>query len=465
MRGWWRRLVEPSVLRGLLLAQIALVSLVWLGLVLLVVRESQQETALRQSVPAMEALVATAEALVDQPEALHRVLGKVDEWNRLGGGEQDDPMLRTGMLVWRGAARVFATDGLPASLYQRHPEGLKEIEMVDGRWQVLTVHSGSGSDVAVSFIYPQGIMAVMVALNSRGYLLLPLIVSLPLLVLPAWLSVRWALRPWRRLSAEVARRDEQELSPITLPARERELRPLLEAINRLLGRLRGARTRERQFVADAAHELRTPLSAMSLYAESMQRLALPPPAAPLLDGMLRSSARATRLINQLLTLTRSEAEAQAPARRLDLAVLVGEVLAETAILAEGRRVQLDCELPESLWLDGQAEGLGSLFGNLIENAIKYSPEGGRVSLRLWREGGEICARLSDQGPGIAPAWREAVLHRFARLPDQSQAGSGLGLAIVASVLQSHGGRLTLDDAPGGGLLVRLWLPAADSARA
>ncbi|MFN3607331.1 MAG: alpha-D-ribose 1-methylphosphonate 5-triphosphate diphosphatase, partial [Cypionkella sp.] len=100
------------------------------------------------------------------------------EWNRTGGGEQDDPMLRTGMLVWRGAIRVFATDGLHPSLYQRHPEGLKEIEIADGRWLVLTVHSGSGSDVAVSFIYPYGIMAVMVALNSRGYLLLPGIVDL-----------------------------------------------------------------------------------------------------------------------------------------------------------------------------------------------------------------------------------------------------------------------------------------------
>lgn len=464
MTHWWRRLIEPSVLRGLVLAQVVLASLLWLSLVGLVVWDSQQETVLHQSIPAMEAVVDAVEGLADRPEALERVLRRVDAWNRAGSGEQDDPTLSTGMLVWRGEQRIFASAGMPGELLQRHPEGLHKLASGERRWQVLTVRSAA-EDIRVSLVYPDSFMAVVLTLNSRGYLLLPLIVSLPLLVLPAWLSVRWALKPWRRLSAEVARRDEQDLSPIALPARERELRPLLEAVNRLLGRLRGARARERRFVADAAHELRTPLSAMSLYAESLQRLTLPPSAAPLLRGMLRSGERATRLVNQLLTLTRSEADAQRPAERLDLAALAGDVLAEVALLGSARAVQLDCDLRGPLWMLGQAEGLGSLFGNLVENAIKYSPEGGRVTVRLWAEDGEIAALIDDQGPGIPPAWREQVLQRFARMPDQGQAGSGLGLAIVQSVLQAHGGRLALDDAPEGGLRVQLWLPAEDAGRA
>lgn len=465
----WQRLREPSLVRGLLLAQAALVTLLWLGLVAWLLADEISQSEMEKSIPAMQAVVMSAQALADQPEALARVLEQVDRWNRSGSeGVQDEDLLPNGMVMWRGPQRLFASAGLAEALLGPHPPGLHTLEHAGDSWLVLTVQgqgAAAGEQTSLSFVYPHSVMALMVSLEGRGLLVLPLLVSLPLLLLPAWLSVRWALRPWRRLSEEVARRGAQDLEPFVAPSKAQELRPLVSALNRLLAQLREARARERRFVADAAHELRTPLTALNVYADSLRELSAEPQTQALLAGMLRSSERAVRLVNQLLALMRSEAEAQGALQRLDLAQLVPEVLAELAPLARLRQVVLDCEAPESpLWLMARPEGLHALFANLVENAIKYGPQAGTVRLRLWREPGCLRATVADQGPGIAPEWRQAVLSRFTRLPDQAQPGSGLGLAIADSVMQAQGGSLQLDDAPGGGLLVLLcWPDGAEPA--
>jgi two-component system sensor histidine kinase QseC len=461
------RALEPSVLRGLLLAQAGLIVLIWLGLVLsaMLERETITEADLAELVPALEAVVLAAQALSDQPQALLQLLHKIDQWNRFGAGERDDPHLRTAMVVWRDGRELFRTEQLPAALGDASQLGLRRRELAGESWHLLTVASepvAGKPPVVVSFIYNSAGLQALLSSSSARLVLLPLMVSLPLLILPAWLSVHLALRPWRRVAGELARRGANELQPLALPARQRELRPLIEAMNRLLAELREARARERQFVADAAHELRTPLAALQLYAESLQPLVQDSRAAPVLAGMLKSTERSVHLAQQLLALMRSEAGPPAQPQRIELGALVQDVLAEAALRAHQRGITLDCESPGGLWTLGQLDGLTSLFTNLVDNALKYSPAGGCVRLRLMRnpaDAGELCIEICDQGPGIPPAWREQVLQRFTRVPDQVERGSGLGLAIVSSVLNRHGGRLALEDAPGGGLRVRVWLPA------
>ncbi|MCH7343964.1 HAMP domain-containing histidine kinase [Pelomonas sp. CA6] len=464
LRETWQRLAEPSLLRRLLLAQLALLSVVWVALVGGLIWLSQSEDSVRSTVPALEATVSAVQALGDQPEVLQEVLSKIDVWNRFGDGEEDDPALRTGTVVWVAGERRFATEGLPDEALVRRPPGFYRFQSGGTNWLMLTeqrlANARGHPEATVSFIYSDAAMAALRAFSTSHVALLPLLVSMPLLVLPAWLSVRMALRPWRRLSAEVARRDAQDLSPVSTPTRQRELRPLVDALNRLLGEVREARERERRFVADAAHELRTPLAALQLYAQSLQPLIRAGSGERELAGMLRTSERSVRLVNQLLALMRSETQVEVASQPVELGALAQGVLAEAAALASQRRVVLDLEAEPGLWLDGEPDGLNSLFTNLVDNAIKYSPESGLVRLRLWRERGELHAELCDQGPGIAPQWRDAVLQRFTRVPDQAQSGSGLGLAIVATVLARHRGRLALDDAPGGGLRVQLIFPAA-----
>ncbi|WP_271010316.1 sensor histidine kinase [Paucibacter sp. B51] len=462
----WRYISEPSMLRGLVLAQAFLVCGLWALLLLIGLRSDVSEASALKLVPAAEAILSSAQHLADRPEALRQVLDKVDQWNRAEQGE-DDPLRRISLLAWRDQQLLYATPGLPARFHGPFPPGLQHVD--DGKlgWQVLTVQTpasaasaAADSDLRVSFLIPRHLSMVLLSDEGLALLLLPLGFSLPLLIVPSWLSVRWALRPWRRLSDAVARRDANDLRPIQLQAREQELRPLLQAINRLLEELREARARERRFVADAAHELRTPLAALRLYADSLAALARDPRQQPLWQGMQRSSERAIHLVNQLLSLLRSDIQGpQAEWRTLDLAQLLPEVMAEVEQQARQRHISLSCETgSEPMYLVAHADGLHSLFGNLLENAVKYSPEHSSVQVRLWVQDEMLCASISDQGPGIPEAWRSAVLERFTRLPGESQAGSGLGLAIVQSVLHSHGGQMQLDDAPGGGLCVSLRLP-------
>lgn len=460
-----RRALEPSVLRGLLLAQAGLIVLIWLGLVLSAVleREMVTESDLAEVVPALEAVVLAAQALSDQPQALQQLLHKVDQWNRFGDGEQDDPHLRTAMIAWLDGRELFRTERLPAALGDASQLGLRKRKLDGESWHLLTVAGEPAAGkppVVLSFVYNTTGLQALLTPNSLRLVLLPLMVSLPLLILPAWLSVHLALRPWRRVAGELAGRGANELQPLALPARQRELRPLIEAMNRLLAEVREARSRERQFVADAAHELRTPLAALQLYAESLQPLVQDSRAAPVLAGMLKSTERSVHLAQQLLALMRSEAGPPTQPQRIELGALIQDVLAEAALLAHQRGITLDCESPGGLWTLGQLDGLTSLFTNLVDNALKYSPPCGCVRLRLSRAEAELCIEVCDQGPGIPQAWREQVLQRFTRVPDQAERGSGLGLAIVSTVLNRHRGRLALDDAPGGGLWVRVWLPAA-----
>lgn len=292
--------------------------------------------------------------------------------------------------------------------------------------------------------------------SAAGHLLTPLAYSLPFLLLPAWLIVRTGLRPLRSLADAVAGRDAADLAP--LPASPyRELTPLVRAINGLMTRLSERLSREKEFLVDAAHELKTPLSVVQLNAHLLEHAPEGERRAQAAAGLREGVARASHAVHQLLALERAHGEAggrdKAP---LDLAALVRERIALAAPLALQRGLdvayEVACEAPHACMLALHRESAAALLDNIIGNALKYSPDGGAVLVRL--EGRTLT--VTDQGPGIAPELRAKVFERFYRVPGQELPGSGLGLSIAERAAQRNGVDIALGEGPDGrGLRVTL----------
>jgi two-component system sensor histidine kinase QseC len=297
------------------------------------------------------------------------------------------------------------------------------------------------------------------SLAGLSYYARPLLYGLPLLALPLWLLFRLGFAPLQRIGAQISARSAQDLTP--LPAtRYVELAPLVGAVNSLMARLQQRLDREHEFLADAAHELKTPLAVIQLGAEGLDQA----------DMRARDEARerlrlgvqrATHTVHQLLALARSGADTVDLSKvRHDLVDLVRERIALAGGLAVQRRIELALEAPDELpmWLN--RESLCSLVDNLVDNAIKYSPPGGQVTVTLAEEAGAVALTVSDQGPGIPAELRERVFERFVRLEGSAGChGSGLGLTIVERAAAQHGATVALLDGPAGkGLTVKVSFP-------
>jgi two-component system sensor histidine kinase QseC len=397
-------------------------------------------------------------ALQDRPAELQAALQGLDRFQRSNAAptaEQPNMQLPR-IYVWRDGALVYrsadALDTFTVDTIGR----LHERTLAGKPWRI---YAEDTADHRVRFAaqIPAGDDALGVQFWSRGFLLLPLLNSLPFLIVPAWISVLLALRPWAKVSREIASRSANDLSPLTYAPRHSELSPLTQAVNQLLGRLRDARERERHFIADAAHELRTPIAAMRVHTEALLGHDLSPQDRELLRGLLASNQRAGRLVEQLLALTRSEAgDGRRESSAVDFEALVQDSLAQQSAVAGARDVELDLEADRGAVVRGDPESLQTLVDNLVSNAIKYSPEGGTVRVRLTVAAGAVRLAVTDEGPGIADDLKSRVFDRFFRAPDQTQPGSGLGLAIAKAVADRHGATLVLADGPGGlGLTVTL----------
>lgn len=295
-----------------------------------------------------------------------------------------------------------------------------------------------------------------------GLVAIPIVISAMLLMIPVWLSVRVAVRPWRRINDEISARGAGDLSALTYEPKEQELRPLVRTVNDLLERVRDGVTRERRFIADAAHELRTPLAAMRVNAEALHERGVDPCTQELLDGMVQSGDRAARLVGQLLNLMRADAPQSAlPPRPLRLDELAQECLAALAPLARQRGLALQLDAPEPVEVLGEAETLASMIDNLVENAMKYSPDQGEIVVRVSRNDAGALLTVADQGAGIPAELHSRVFERFYRIAGQSRPGSGLGLSIVEAAIARHQGVVSLSNVSDGpGLLVSVVLPHA-----
>jgi two-component system OmpR family sensor kinase len=360
--------------------------------------------------------------------------------------------------------RVFFESGLP-SLPADAPKtlepGFSLVDTPDGAWRIYTHVTPEG---VVQVAQPEEVRdALARELSLR--MLLPELVFIPVLAgIVAWILKR-ALAPLDEASARVRERDAARLDPLPTAGVPSELAPLVGQINALLSRLAASLETERRFVADAAHELRSPVAALALQVQLLERASTEPARAAALAELKSGIARTGRLVQQLLDLARLEpgvpAEEPAP---VDLAELVREVIGGFAARADSGGVDLGAEAPATVLVTGRASELRSLVANLVDNALRYAPAQSAVTVSV-REGPDaVELAVEDSGPGIPSEQRERVLRRFQRVPGDATAGSGLGLPIAKAIVERHRGTLVLGEAHPGqqppGLSVQVRLPLA-----
>lgn len=337
----------------------------------------------------------------------------------------------------------------------RQQPGLHVIQWKDTEWRVFTVQEGG--------------LTIQVATTSASrerkfatiapWLLIPLVVLVLVLGLLIRTAVVRALAPLEQVRAEIGQRGVLALHALDTSGLPEEVAPLVDALNGLLVRLDQALVAQRRFTADAAHELRSPLTAVKLQAQVAGRAGSEEERTAALAQLSLGVDRAAHLIEQLLHLARLEPSSPQHAfQPVQLDVLIKQIIADFSTQADARSIDLGVGVCASLNIAGQPSSLRMLFGNLVDNALRYTPVGGRVDVEVIEEDANAVISISDNGPGIPEAERDRVFERFYRIAGSDTPGTGLGLSIVREVVQLHGGEVKLDSSPEGGLTVRVYLP-------
>lgn len=348
-----------------------------------------------------------------------------------------------------------------SNAYQNLPQwaefGFADVRTADGDWRVFSEFLGTN---VVQLAQPQRVRRTIAARTALSTVA-PMLLLFPLLGILVWWLVGRGLRPLRRVAVEVGLRGSHALGPVSPARLPEEVAPLVGALNELLARLDVALTAQRDFVADAAHELRTPLAALQLQIQLAERAISDAERQAAFVDLKSGLARASHLVQQLLTLARQEPGAfHQAATTVRLDELARRTVGEFALLAAERGLDLGVAECAAASISGQPEALRILLGNLLDNALRYTPAGGRVDVSLTQEAGKVMLRVVDNGPGIPEAELTRVLDRFYRVPGSQAQGSGLGLAIVQQIVLAHGGRLSLSNCESGGLQVEVVFAAA-----
>ena len=358
-----------------------------------------------------------------------------------------------------GARVYLSRPGLP--LINRATLGYADVTLQHERWRVYSLRT---SDGVIQVAQPWRVRERLAG-EAALRVALPLLLLLPLMAAAiAWIVGR-SLLPLERVTAEVQRRDAHSLAPIEAPGLPQEVAPLIAELNRLLARLADAFDAQRAFVADAAHELRSPLTALRLQLQLLSRA--PDEAAREIarDNLGTAIDRSIHLVEQLLTLARSEHEnARGELRPSALDEVARAGIADAHAFAAARGTELSLDAPDRVAVQGDEDALRILVRNLLDNAVRYTPANGFVQVRVANEpGGGARIDVDDSGPGIPPAERERAFDRFYRRDGSSEGGSGLGLAIVKAIASRHGATVHLDESPLHGLRVTVTFPERQTA--
>ncbi|MDD5389552.1 MAG: ATP-binding protein [Gallionellaceae bacterium] len=345
---------------------------------------------------------------------------------------------------------------------------LRNAQIADRKLRLLTMRT-PGPDGDLMLVQAAEPVQARLALGRSilGNIVIPQFIFILIAGVAVWIGLKKGLKPLERLRRQVANRPRDDLRPLDETLAPNEVRPLIREVNALIERLKFLMEGQRRFVADAAHQLRTPFAGLRAQAELARREEASAPVKEALERICVGAQRCSRLVTQLLTLARNEPEArlQAPMLLLDLARVAQEAASHWAPEALSRDIDLGFEAEgRQLPLKGDEAGLRDLIDNLIDNAIHYTPAGGHVTVRVGYDQG-AWLKVEDDGSGIPPEQRSQVFERFHRIPGSGQPGSGLGLAIVREVVARHGADLELSDASGGnGALFTVRFPHHGSGR-
>ena len=375
----------------------------------------------------------------------------------------------TGEQNFEFVVQVWTTDGVrifesaeQAALPQLAVLGFADVRARGTTYRVFSVQTRGLVIQVAQDLKVRKRMAGALALRTIG----PVALMAPLLMLVVWWVVSRSLAPVERVRRQVAAREANELSPVSEEGLPEEVRPLVHELNLLFDRVRHAFDAQKHFVADAAHELRSPLTALKLQVQSLQR-APDATARDIAVGRLAAGIdRATRLVEQMLALARHEASMAAGAKpeQVDLHEVARLAVSDAIANAQARRIDIGVDVDVAradadvdvapVVVQGQPEALRMMLRNLLDNAVKYTPEGGRVDIGIAHRGEGVELSVDDSGPGLPEGERARVLDRFYRAGEPQAPGSGLGLAIVKSIADLHGATVSLGASPAlGGLRV------------
>jgi len=360
--------------------------------------------------------------------------------------------------VWDNKGKLVRNSTPEVDLPLQSGSGLSA-EKIGGRiWQIYTLRAGKSGFVQIA--QPKKIVDTMVA-ESAARALAPFFLLFALLALGGWYIVGRNLAPLTALSDAITGWEADKMQPLPENEAPQEVQPIITALNSLLAKLGKAMELQRQFTADAAHELRTPLTAIKLQLDVLKRAQTTEAREDAQHKLAEGIDRCIHLATQLLAASRSMSVKSAPDfQSLDFKELVRSSLAGFADLATDKDIELSFAANDDYRIMGDEEGLRALVGNLVDNAMRYTPQGGKIDVRLSGKDGKPILEVADTGPGILQNQQSRIFERFYRIPGTTSTGSGLGLSIVKNVAESHGANVELVHARDKGAVFRVTFPPA-----
>ena len=359
--------------------------------------------------------------------------------------------------VWDASGHLLVhSAGAPSLESPSQLEGFAALELGPHKWRGFLLRDSS-TGLLIWTGERDDVRRELVTSIVR-HTLFPTLLGSLLLAALLWWAIGWGLAPLRNMAAVIRARHADSLQPLQLEPLPSELAPMQAALNRLLGQIEQLLERERRFIADAAHELRTPLAVLRVHVQNATQARDEAERQQSLGYLLGGIDRATRVVNQLLTLARMEPLIErGEMAQVDVLALVRETLAELTPWVLKQGLELDLEAGEGDYhLNADPGSLGIALQNLVTNAVNHSPAGGRLHVRLSADAQRLLLQVEDQGPGIPAEDLERVFERF--YSRGTVQGAGLGLAIVQSIARRHAGQIRLRNLDSGGLQASLELP-------
>lgn len=355
--------------------------------------------------------------------------------------------------IWDNSRRLLISTHPERNIPFFNVYGIATVSWRKQNWRVFSIRSKSNIVQVVQSFDAREATAADIAERAA----LPVILLIPALGFLIWGGVAFGLRPLKRISAELSERHAESMEPLELQNLPSEIQSMVLALNDLLKRLSDSLESQRQFIADAAHELRTPLSVLHLQAEIMSRSTDKHEIAQALSNLKLGITRSTHLVGQLLTLARQQhIVRQTPFEIIELEELAKDVIGEMAQVAKSKNIDLGLASVGRAHVNGNRDSLRTLLVNLVDNSIRYIPAGEKIDIHVFAEGKTSILEVTDTGAGIPLAERERVFDRFYRGLEHSVTGSGIGLAIVKSIVDLHHATIALGEGEGGiGLKIRI----------
>jgi len=371
----------------------------------------------------------------------------VREWggSKTGDDTEHDARLVVIPLGGSGGSVAQGDSGISLHLPPNLPEGFQTQDSSGTEWRLYVHTLSTGQRIAVG---QRTAVRDEQALDSSEYTLIPILILLPtLMVLIAWIIKR-TLSPVMNLSAQLDNRDDTNLAPLSDSGLPSEIEPFVISLNGLMNRLGKAIEQQRRFIADAAHELRSPLTALTVQAANLRNTALSPEGEERVMALESGLSRIRTLLEQLLNMARHQISSSNHSE-VDLTRLIRQVIEDVMPDASNKGIDLGCGRLENVRLNASNGELDVLIRNAVDNAVRYTPAGGVVDVSLYRDGDRVVFQVEDNGPGIPSGAENRVFEPFYRVVGSGQTGSGLGLAMVRDIADRLGGTATLENRENG----------------